>query len=65
VLTKMGIGGLHSTESNVSHVADELTVLRDHDVASYYPSLILRTGISPMQLGDNSKQYTKVGITAD
>lgn len=47
---KMGIGGLHSTESDVSYVADDNYVLRDHDVASYYPSLILETGIEPPQL---------------
>jgi hypothetical protein len=49
---KMGIGGLHSTENNVSYVSDDNFVLRDHDVASYYPSLILRTGIYPAQIGE-------------
>ena len=53
---KMGIGGLHSTESNVQHVSDAKFVLRDHDVASYYPSLILRTGISPTQIGETFKE---------
>jgi hypothetical protein len=48
---KMGIGGLHSTESQIVHVADDQYEITDHDVASYYPSLILRTGIAPQQIG--------------
>lgn len=48
---KMGIGGLHSTESQIVHVADDQYKITDHDVASYYPSLILRTGIAPQQIG--------------
>lgn len=48
---KMGIGGLHSTESQTVHVADDQYEITDHDVASYYPSLILCTGISPQQIG--------------
>lgn len=48
---KMGIGGLHSTESQIVHVADDEYEITDHDVASYYPSLILRTGIIPAQIG--------------
>lgn len=48
---KMGIGGLHSTESQIVHMADDQYEITDHDVASYYPSLILRTGIVPQQIG--------------
>jgi len=47
----MGIGGLHSTEESRFFVSNENYVLRDHDVASYYPSLILRTEIVPEQIG--------------
>lgn len=47
----LGMGGLHSMESNAVHYADEYYELSDHDVASYYPSLILRTGIYPKQIG--------------
>lgn len=53
---QMGSGGLHSTESKTMHVADADTVISDHDVASYYPSLILRTGIAPVQIGDDFKR---------
>lgn len=48
---QMGSGGLHSTESKRMHVADAAHMLSDHDVASYYPSLILKTGIFPAQIG--------------
>ena len=48
---QMGSGGLHSTEKRVMHVADAGHLISDHDVASYYPSLIIRTGIYPQQIG--------------
>lgn len=48
---KMGIGGLHSMESTVAYRTDDQFEITDHDVASYYPSLILRTGIFPQQIG--------------
>lgn len=47
----MGIGGLHSTEERVSHVADGTYSLFDVDVASYYPNIILTLGLYPKQLG--------------
>lgn len=49
---KMGIGGLHSTEAKVTYRATATHSLRMPDVASYYPSLILRTGIYPEQIGE-------------
>jgi hypothetical protein len=48
---RMGIGGLHSSEKKTVHRADADTVLRDADVASYYPSLILNSGKFPKALG--------------
>lgn len=49
---QMGIGGLHSTESCVSHytIIGRHTI-SDHDVNSYYPSLILGSGQYPPTLG--------------
>jgi hypothetical protein len=44
---RMGIGGLHSSEKSVAHVC----ALRDIDVASYYPSLILNSGKYPAAMG--------------
>ena len=43
----IGMGGLHSNESGVTHLADEKNLLADFDVASYYPELIRKTGIEP------------------
>jgi hypothetical protein len=48
---QMGIGGLHSTEKSVAHVADEECVLVDRDFASYYPSIILRCSLYPKHMG--------------
>lgn len=48
---KMGIGGLHSTESCVAHHADDQTLLVDRDVTSYYPSIILNCGLVPRHMG--------------
>lgn len=49
---QMGIGGLHSQEKSTSHVATFGWRMRDFDVASYYPRLILMTGMSPPGIGD-------------
>jgi hypothetical protein len=48
---KMGIGGLHSTESTIAHLADDETLLLDRDVASYYPAIILNQCLYPKHLG--------------
>jgi hypothetical protein len=47
---RLGIGGLHSSEQSVAHVADEHTLLLDRDVRSYYPSIILLLGLFPEHL---------------
>lgn len=47
----LGIGGLHSTEESISHYSDEEYVLKDRDVASYYPRIILNLGLYPEHLG--------------
>jgi hypothetical protein len=49
---KLGIGGLHSTESSVYHIADAEYEISDHDVASYYPSIIINQGLYPSHLGE-------------
>lgn len=48
---KIGIGGLHSQESSVSHYADDNTALIDRDVTSYYPTLMLNMNMYPPALG--------------
>lgn len=54
---RMGIGGLHSSEKCSVHVASERYILRDVDVASYYPNIIINLGLFPKQLG---KAFLKV-----
>lgn len=48
---RMGIGGLHSSEHCVAHVATDDTVIIDRDVTSYYPSIILECGLAPKHMG--------------
>lgn len=47
----MGIGGLHSTESNRAIRSNDTHVLCDFDVASYYPAIILTMGLFPDAVG--------------
>lgn len=48
---QMGIGGLHSTESNRALESTDTDVLVDADVASQYPAIILLLGLYPPALG--------------
>jgi hypothetical protein len=50
---KMGIGGLHSQESEVAHHSDKDYVLIDRDVASYYPNLMLNMNMRPGGFGEH------------
>lgn len=50
---KLGIGGLHSQEKTMVIKTDELNTLRNVDVASYYPSMILEFEWFPKHLGRN------------
>ncbi len=49
---RMGIGGLHSSETCVAHLASDRTWLIDRDVTSYYPAIILNQGLYPQHLGE-------------
>lgn len=48
---RLGIGGLHSSESCVSHYATEDRKLIDVDMTSYYPFIILGQRLYPPQCG--------------
>ncbi|QXN72437.1 DNA polymerase [Rhodobacter phage RcThunderbird] len=48
---KMGMGGLHSQEKSVCHIATPDVIISDHDVESYYPRIILNQGLYPSHLG--------------
>jgi len=50
---QMGIGGLHSCEKAQSVVAGPEQILADFDVASYYPSIILKLRLAPTSMGDD------------
>lgn len=60
---QMGIGGLHSTESCVSHYADSNHILVDRDVASYYPAIILGCNLFPRHLGTSFLKVYKTLVT--
>lgn len=48
---KIGNGGLHSREANISHYSNSEYKILDFDVASYYPSIILNQNLFPEHLG--------------
>lgn len=48
---QMGIGGLHSCEKSAAHLSRNGYTLRDRDVASYYPMIILICQLFPGHLG--------------
>jgi hypothetical protein len=50
---KVGIGGLHSQESEVSHYATDGYSIADVDVTSYYPNLMLNMGMVPEAIGEH------------
>ena len=56
---RMGIGGLHSSESSASHYSDDEFVLLDRDVTSFYPWLIILMGLFPKQFGPIFLQILK------
>lgn len=47
----VGIGGLHSTEKNRAVYSDYQDQLIDFDVASYYPAIIIGSGLYPEVMG--------------
>lgn len=48
---RMGIGGLHSSETSIVNRTDEEGFLVDKDVTSYYPSIIINNELYPEHLG--------------
>ena len=48
---RMGIGGLHSREKNVSYRHSDRLFIIDRDVASYYPAIILNQKLYPDHMG--------------
>ena len=50
---RMGIGGLHSSETTVSYKSNSKSFLISPDVESYYPQIILNQELYPKHLGPN------------
>ncbi len=48
---QLGIGGLHSKEKGTAYHANNGMILRDKDVTSYYPRIILNQKLSPKGMG--------------
>lgn len=48
---KFGIGGLHSCEECIAYKADAEYSIKDRDVTSYYPDIILTLGLYPENIG--------------
>lgn len=47
----IGIGGVHTNEKSARHVSDDNYIIREYDVASYYPFIILNNLLIPKHLG--------------
>lgn len=47
----VGTGGLHSCEKSTRHTSED-GILRDYDVASYYPNIILNNKLFPKHIGE-------------
>lgn len=49
---KLGMGGLHSQESNIAHIAGPNEIIADNDVESFYPRVIINERLFPPHLGE-------------
>lgn len=49
---KLGMGGLHSNEKKIAHIASDGIILADNDVESFYPRIILNQRLFPAHLGE-------------
>lgn len=47
----LGIGGLHGGRKSVAYRTDDEYIIREYDVESYYPRIILNNGLAPKHLG--------------
>ena len=53
-----GIGGLHSTHDKQLHVqATDEVLVSDFDVASYYPNIMLKAGLTPQLEGGAGERF--------
>ena len=55
---RCGIGGLHSTHEHRVHAqASEDLLISDWDVASYYPNIMLKAGLTPRLAGGAGERF--------
>ena len=51
-LYTVGIGGIHSNEKKTRHVTSKDCIVREYDVAAFYPFIILLNKLTPRHLGE-------------
>lgn len=56
---KLGLGGIHSQESEVSYFSDDEYAIWDFDVSAYYPSIFIQLGLYPDALGESFVEVFK------
>lgn len=56
---KLQIGGLHSQEKQMTHVAGNRYIMGEVDVSSYYPAIILNLGLYPQSMGPDFLEVYK------
>lgn len=49
---KLGLGGIHSQDSEVSHISNSDYAIWDFDVNYYYPAIFIQLGLFPDALGE-------------
>lgn len=54
---QMGMGGLHSKESNVTHFSTDEIIILDIDVDGFYPKIVINQELYPEHLG---RDYLKI-----
>jgi hypothetical protein len=54
---RFGMGGLHSSEKTIAHKSTDEFKLRDIDVVSYYPAIVVNQQLHPKHLG---KAYLEI-----
>jgi hypothetical protein len=54
---RFGMGGLHSNEKTIAHKSSDEFKLRDIDVVSYYPAIVVNQELHPKHLG---KAYLEI-----
>lgn len=57
-LYDLGVGGIHSQDKAEKFLADPAYIIRDADVASYYPNIMIQNRLAPAHL--DQKDFTRI-----